>query len=173
MSVDPLLSVTGKPVIAAAYHGDLTDGRRNDLVQLSEVQITSCQPVGDPRRRPSDVNPEGIESGANRPIWRTQRESSGRYDPRMVKIVVQAPPEAAPRLARIIESEGLQVSYDPPLETRSIESEVVKIIFSVVPNAKAGVEGGAAYALAGRAVKMIRARDPKVKARVEQDSDDT
>ena len=64
-------------------------------------------------------------SGGTVQSQQTPADVAGRYDPRMVKIVVEAPPEVASRLARIIESEGLQVSYSPPMETRSIESEVV------------------------------------------------
>lgn len=111
-------------------------------------------------------------SGGTVQSQQTPADVAGRYDPRMVKIVVEAPPEVASRLARIIESEGLQVSYSPPMETRSIESEVVKIVYSVSPNAKAGIEGGAAYALAAGAVKKILARYPKAKAKVEHGSDD-
>ena len=92
------------------------------------------------------------------------------YDRRVIKVTIEAPAERAGVFAQILESEGLEVTYDPPTEGRSPQEvrAVVKLVYWVAEKGAEDLVGGASFALASAAVGKIRERFPTVRAKVDR-----
>ncbi len=92
----------------------------------------------------------------------------------MTKVTMDIPAARASQFAQMFEEEGLEVSWEGPMEKRAggFETEIVHIVYYLTSAAGSGVVGGAAYAAAQAAVKKIRARFPAVEVTVE-DTEET
>jgi hypothetical protein len=82
----------------------------------------------------------------------------------MTTVRMDIPASRTSMFARIFQDEGLEVMWEGPLGKRAgVEEQIVQIVFYLKGNADAGLEGGAAYAAAQRAVTKIHERFPETK----------
>jgi hypothetical protein len=93
----------------------------------------------------------------------------------MPKVIMEIPPARATQIAQLFRDEGLEVSWDGPMEKRAggVEEQLVQIVYFVKANAAGGVVGGASYALVQAAVRKLRQRFPSVRVTVEDDGEDS
>jgi hypothetical protein len=78
-------------------------------------------------------------------------------------IAVEVQKGSVPDVTGLFLEEGLEVTYDGPMEKRAggFEHEIVQIVFYLKDNAGAGIVGGAGYAAVQAAVKKIREYFPE------------
>jgi hypothetical protein len=82
----------------------------------------------------------------------------------MTTVRMDIPASRTSMFARIFQDEGLEVMWESPLGKRTgVEEQIVQIVFYLKGNADAGLEGGAAFEAAQRAVTKIHQRFPEAK----------
>lgn len=113
------------------------------------------------------AHPAGAAGGP--PLADGVRRSDGGIN--MTKVRMDIPASRTSMFARIFQDEGLEVMWEGPIEKRAgVEEQIVQIVFYLKGNAGAGLEGGAAFAAAQRAVTKIHERFPAAKiGEVQQD----
>lgn len=91
-----------------------------------------------------------------------------------MNVAMDIPASRASMFAKIFEDEGLEVSWEGPMEKRAggFEEQIVHIVYYLKDNAGSGVVGGAAYAAVQAGLKKIRERYPSVTATVEDHPED-
>ncbi|HXY45190.1 MAG TPA: hypothetical protein VEH29_13460 [Acidimicrobiales bacterium] len=78
----------------------------------------------------------------------------------MTTVRYYGPSTGAALLARELEQAGLTVSFTPPLETRSVEGELARVVIPVVDQGVDGIVGDIALAIASKVVTAFKARNP-------------
>lgn len=87
---------------------------------------------------------------------------------------MEIPPSRAVAFAKIFQDEGLDVSWDAPLEKRTGggTAEAVQVVYFLVKIAGEGLVAGTTYDAAKRAVRRIREHFPSMEVTVEDDETD-